>query len=216
MNNKVNHAPKNRDEAISWLAAFVICTKQNMRNDKSFNKEEIAGFVGLSEQQLTNMQKSNHPCLYTVESIRHSLHSAFKVTNETPAAVGFHYTSTMRMMEHHLDQLILLMGGLERVKATPLPIVVVTHLRTFLLLYLLSMPILYGYVLGWGTIPAVSLTAYILLEIDGAATECECPFQKRASHLAMEIYCLKVLDNIQDLYIENAERRIDSRINDSL
>mmetsp|Transcript_8156 Transcript_8156/g.12268 ORF Transcript_8156/g.12268 Transcript_8156/m.12268 type:complete len:393 (+) Transcript_8156:65-1243(+) len=208
----VNHSPKIRDEAISWQAAFILSTKQLMRDDKSFNREEMAGFVGLNEQDITSMQSSNHSCLYALASIRHTLNSAFKITDETPAAVGFGYASTMRMLEKHLDTLNTMVGGLERIKATPLPIVVVTHLRTFLLIYLLSMPIFYGHIIGWGTIPAISLISYMLLEIDGAATELECPFQKRPNHLAMELYCINALNKIQDLYIENAQRKIDSRI----
>merc|ERR1712038_1271281 len=106
---------------------------------------------------------------------------------------------------------IKLMGGLERVKSTPLPIVFVTHLRTFLMVYLLSMPYLYGHLWGWGTVPAISLTAYILLGIDGSASECESPFKRRPNHLAMENYCSNVLRNLEDLYIENAERRLAER-----
>jgi putative membrane protein len=151
---------------------------------------------------------TNHPYLYLIANIRHSINHALKITAETPTSLSIAYASEMRLMEKHLNNLILLMGGLERVRATPLPIVFVTHLRTFLMVYLLSMPYLYGHLWGWGTIPAASITAYILLGIDGSASECVSPFKKRANHLAMEAYCVNALNNIEDLYIENAQRRM--------
>ncbi len=206
---KTNHAPEYRDEAISWLAVFVISVKQHLRGEKKFNSEEVAGFI--SSSKVRNMHTVPHPCLYVAANIRHALKNAFQITAETPTSISVGFTSDLRLMEKRIDNLIGLMGGLERVKSTPLPIVFVTHLRTFLMVYLLSMPYLYGHLWGWGTIPAISLTGYILLGIDGSAAECESPFGKRANHLAMESYCLNVLRNIEDLYIENAGRRVEER-----
>ncbi len=133
------------------------------------------------------------------------------MTDQITTAQSIAFTSEFRSMEKSIDKLIGLMGGLERVKSTPLPIVFVTHLRTFLMLYLLSMPYLYGHLWGWGVIPAISLTGYILLGIDGSASECESPFKLRPNHLAMESYCVNALRNMEDLYIENAQRRIEEQ-----
>ena len=203
----MDHAPKHRDDAISWLAAFIIAVKQHLReDDKTFNNQEAAGFV--TPEQTISLKTVNHPCLYIAANIRHSIKQAYPINNDTLPAISMAYTSEMRMMEKYVDELINLMGGLERVKSTPLPIVFVTHLRTFLMVYLLSMPYIYAPLWGLGTIPAVSLTGYILLGIDGSASECESPFHKRPNHLAMESYCKNVLDNIEDLYVENARRRM--------
>jgi putative membrane protein len=112
----------------------------------------------------------------------------------------------MRYMENKIDVIILEFGGLERVKGTPLPIVYVAHLRLFLLGYLLSLPYVYGHTWGWFTIPAVFITGYALLGIDGAAVECESPFkQNRPNHLNMESFCLTALTNIEQLVIHHAD-----------
>merc|ERR1719223_1907670 len=103
------------------------------------------------------------------------------------------------MMEHCIHKLVEEMGGLERVRSTPLPIIFVTHLRTFLLGYLLSLPYFYGQLWGWGTIPAVALTAYALLGIDGSSSECESPFDKRPNHLDMEGFCMTIMADILQL-----------------
>mmetsp|Transcript_29865 Transcript_29865/g.34691 ORF Transcript_29865/g.34691 Transcript_29865/m.34691 type:complete len:386 (+) Transcript_29865:300-1457(+) len=203
-----NHAPKHRDEAISWLAIFFVSVKQHIRDEKMFDSDELAGFM--PSNKILMLSKLNHPGLYSASNITHALQLALPITEATSAAIGSAYSSTMRMMEKHITRLVELMGGLERVKATPLPTVYVTHLRTFLLIYLLSMPFLYYALWGWSTIPAVSLIGFILLGIDGAAAECESPFNRRANHLNMDKFCSNVLNEIEDLYVQNADRRIHS------
>jgi predicted membrane chloride channel (bestrophin family) len=105
----------------------------------------------------------------------------------------------MRTLEVHIDELVGQTGGMERVKATPLPIVYVSHLRTFLLGYLLFMPMVYISHWQWGTIPAMAFVSYALLGVEGAATECECPFGNRSNHLAMDGYCAALIANVGEI-----------------
>ena len=196
-----NHAPHCRDDAISWLAGYLISVKQHIRHDKSYDDDELAGF--LSKAQVDALAAAAHPCLYATSEIRHALKMAFTVTADTPAGLGASHSSDMRLMDKSLHILIDNMGGLERVRSTPLPIAFITHLRTFIMFYLLSLPYLYGHTWGWGTIPAVFLTAYALLGIDGAASECESPFEKRANHLYQEGFCLTAMNDIEQLVIHN-------------
>jgi putative membrane protein len=199
-----NHDPESRDEAICWIAGYLIALKQHMREeDGHFNYDELMGF--LSKDQVDNIAASSHPCLYAASEIRHAIKRACEVTADTPIAVGALYVSNLRLMENSLDVMIYNMGGLERVRSTPLPIVFVTHLRTFIMFYLLSLPYLYGHTWRLGTIPAVFVTSYALLGIDGAATECESPFKKRPNHLDMEAFCLTAFDDIEQIVCHNHE-----------
>eukprot|EP00445_Apocalathium_hangoei_P092342 CAMPEP_0204232722 /NCGR_PEP_ID=MMETSP0361-20130328/89646_1 /ASSEMBLY_ACC=CAM_ASM_000343 /TAXON_ID=268821 /ORGANISM="Scrippsiella Hangoei, Strain SHTV-5" /LENGTH=70 /DNA_ID=CAMNT_0051202777 /DNA_START=30 /DNA_END=242 /DNA_ORIENTATION=+ len=62
------------------------------------------------------------------------------------------------------------MGAMERINSTPLPFAYVAHLRTFLVLYLLGLPIaLYG---SWGW--ATPVVRYIILPTWEIAT---CPIK---------------------------------------
>ena len=62
-------------------------------------------------------------------------------------------------------------GGMERIKSTPLPIVYVSHLRTFLMITLIAYPWVFGPSWGWSTIPIVAASAFALLGIESAALE---------------------------------------------
>lgn len=201
-----NHDPKHRDNAIKWLLTYPIAVKQHLRSELEFKNEELAGILSTTEIQ--SIADSNHLCLYAATEIRHSLYLAFKVAPETVIVDAYSHNSVMRMYEKSIDMLIDQMGGLERVRATPLPIVYVTHLRTFLMIYLLSLPYFYGHSLGWGTIPAIIMSSYALLGIDGAAAECESPFRKgRPNHLDMEKFCTIVFNDIEQLLVHNEQLR---------
>jgi putative membrane protein len=192
----MSHAPEECDDAIKWLAGFLIATKQHLRNYGKFyiDSDELAGF--LSKDDILLISASPHPVLFTTSRIRLALKQAFQVSPNTSAAIGAAYSSQMCFLEQLLNDLINNMGGLERVKGTPLPMAFVAHLRTFCMLYLLSMPYLYANTWGWGTISSVFLTSFALLGIDGAASECERPFKIRPNALNMEGFCLTGLNNI--------------------
>jgi hypothetical protein len=72
----------------------------------------------------------------------------------------------MSSLVRHVDALVDLCGTMERIRGTRLPIAYVAHLRTFLVLYLLSLPFVYVSYWGWGTIPAVAAVAFALLGIE--------------------------------------------------
>jgi len=202
-----NHDPIHRDQAIGWLAGFVVSAKQNIRNEKLLSKDELSGF--LTPYQVESLSSSAHPCLEACAELRHALKLAFRITPETPFGVAAAFSSEMRLMEQSLFELINEMGGLERVRSTPLPLVFVTHLRTFLFIYLLSLPYMYAHQWGWATIPMVTITSYALLGIDGAASECESPFlRNRLNHLDMEDFCSTALSNIEQLVIHNANMQL--------
>jgi len=202
-----NHDPIHRDQAIGWLAGFVVSAKQNIRNDKLLSNDELSGF--LTPYQVESLSSSAHPCLEACAELRHALKLAFRITSETPFGMAAAFSSEMRLMEQSLFELINEMGGLERVRSTPLPLVFVTHLRTFLFIYLISLPYMYAHQWGWATIPMVTITSYALLGIDGAASECESPFlRNRLNHLDMEDFCSTALSNIEQLVIHNADMQL--------
>jgi predicted membrane chloride channel (bestrophin family) len=89
-------------------------------------------------------------------------------------------------------------GAMERIRATPLPVVYVAHLRTFLLLHLLLFPYVFGPVQKWATIPLTMITAFAFLGIEGASMEVENPFKKgRVNSLSMDAFAQVLIQNIQ-------------------
>eukprot|EP00562_Extubocellulus_spinifer_P020086 CAMPEP_0178600268 /NCGR_PEP_ID=MMETSP0697-20121206/33764_1 /TAXON_ID=265572 /ORGANISM="Extubocellulus spinifer, Strain CCMP396" /LENGTH=484 /DNA_ID=CAMNT_0020238249 /DNA_START=167 /DNA_END=1618 /DNA_ORIENTATION=- len=90
-----------------------------------------------------------------------------------------------RQLNEQIDTLTGAFGACERISSTPLPLVYVAHLRTFLLLYLILWSMESAANHGWVSIPIVFAASWGLLGIEAAAVECERPFQWQSNHLPL-------------------------------
>lgn len=85
---------------------------------------------------------------------------------------------------------------MERINNTPLPFVYVAHLRTFLLIYLTLVPVVFSPVWLWATPLMSFLVAYALLGIEAASVECERPVRECANHMPLDAFAAVIADNV--------------------
>jgi putative membrane protein len=206
-----NHNPIHRDRTIQWIGAFAVCAMEFLRGIKTLNPNLFAGI--LSKDELRKLEKSRHPPLYAIDQIRLNAKEVFRVDAETPLALAHAWTQQLDTLEKELNVMMDCCGGMERIRATPLPLVYVAHLRTFLMIALILLPYVLGPSWGWGTIPVVFVTAFALLGIEAAAAEVESPFGlNRVNALNMNGYCRSFLSNIQQQITDQADREIETSI----
>ncbi|WP_026968858.1 bestrophin family protein [Algoriphagus terrigena] len=101
------------------------------------------------------------------------------------------------------DQLIVLNGEIsaltdicgacERIKNTPIPYSYSSFIKKFIMLYTLSLPIGYAYLLGYFAAPIVAFVFYVLASLELIAEEIEEPFGSDENDLPMG----KMSENIQ-------------------
>lgn len=201
------HDPRNRDDTIRWVAAFAISTMHFMRGIKTIVPDTVAVAGILRDDELKELQEATHPPLYAADSIRFHLNELFGVVETTPFGIAHNRTQQLILVEQQLNSMMNEEGAMERIKGTPLPLVYVTHLRTFLMMFLLTVPYIWVPALGYFTIPVTMLAAFAMLGLEGAADEVEAPFRKdRTNHLNMDAYCLLLLSNILQKIQQDAER----------
>jgi ion channel-forming bestrophin family protein len=211
-----NNGATTTDDAIRLLLVWALATKDLLRskytsgtrkcgsrrddhakNDNTlrrsggWNADTYAGL--LTEHQVRQLERYRHAPMIVMDQVRARLRQRYS---------GRHH-STMVVLdrfEEQLNRLIWVGGGLERIQATPLPLVYVSHLRTFLLLNLLLFPWVYGgNVVNWWTIPMVGVAAFATLGIESAAAEVESPFRRdRVNALNMDGYVLGLLQVAQE------------------
>merc|ERR1712007_215557 len=117
-----------------------------------------------------------------------------KVRGDSMCSQNVANTELLIFLEEQLNVMMDEEGALERIKGTPLPLVYVSHLRTWLILFLLTLPYFWEASLGYAIIPVECLAAFALLGLEGAASEVEAPFRKeRTNHLDVDSYCLAIL-----------------------
>lgn len=225
-----SHDPHHRDQAIRWIASFVIASMNHSRG-QSIDPDVVAGV--LSQDELDELNAAEHSPLHAADRIRFHLAQLLGpieevATEGTPNGEGrdgSHSHNASRSivlsdfrgklllsLEEQLNVMIDEEGALERIKGTPLPLVYVTHLRTWLMLFLLTLPYFWEASLGYALIPVECLAAFALLGLEGAASEVEAPFRKdRTNHLDMDSYCMTVLSNILQQAQEDARRRTNTK-----
>ena len=180
-----SHDPTARDHAIRWTAAYAISVMEFLRGCPELHEDLFAGI--LSKQETTILEQQSHPPLYAAHQIHYYLSKIFAISAGTPLALAMAQSRQLATLEEQWTILLDKCGGMERIKATPLPIVYVSHLRTFLLVALLLYPYVWGSEWRWSTIPIVALAAFGMLGIEAASVEVEQPFKKnRVNALNMD------------------------------
>jgi putative membrane protein len=201
------HDRKNQDNAIRWLAAYALSTMEFLRG---CNDLDIGIFEGiLSKDEVNLLQDQRHPPLFAATQARHYFKCIFCVTADTPLALSNAWSQQLATLEEQWTIMLDCCGGMERIKATPLPIVYVSHLRTFLIFALLLYPYVWGYEWRWSTIPIVALSGFCMLGIEAASDEVEQPFKKdHVNALNMDGFCIGILSNILQMIQQQADREL--------
>jgi len=204
------HSPKHRDSAIKWGSSFCLAAKHFIRSEREYNEDEFAGV--LTSSQIARLKNSNHSALFAASMCRYYLNKIFPVDEHTPLGLAHAHTIRLQECDRYVADMVRQVSGMEKIRSTPLPIVYVTHLRTFLFIYLMFLPYSWVSEWNWSTIPLVAFTAFALLGIEGASSEVEIPFSKeRSNHLALDAYCLVILDSVLGLVVHDANMHMQGR-----
>lgn len=228
----LDHAKANRDMAIRWTASFCVASMHFIRSEDDYNPDELAGI--LSPDQIRKMQDADHAPLHAATMIRYYLLRALRVDRKTPPHLAHAQSIQLNALEQHVTRLIAQVSGMEKIRSTPLPIAYVTHLRSLLFLYCLLLPYVWVKDWQWATLPlyvkrinvycllvyfptlvfligysrfvhSVTFTAFALFGIEGVSSEVEVPFDRsRANHLALDAYCLIMINSIQSVVVHHA------------
>jgi putative membrane protein len=84
---------------------------------------------------------------------------------------------------------IEILGNLERIGNTPIPHAYNIHLKQAVNLYVWTLPFTLVAELGWLTVPAVFLIAFVLFGVEGIGAEIENPFGYDRNDLPLDEYC---------------------------
>ncbi|CAG8600275.1 5050_t:CDS:2, partial [Racocetra persica] len=99
-----------------------------------------------------------------------------------------------------LDQFIDILGSLERISNTPIPIAYRVHLKQAVTLYVWLLPFTLVDLLGWLTIPVIFVISFILFGVEAIGSEIEDPFGYDVNDLPLDDYCKNLEAEIKYLY----------------
>lgn len=172
---------------LRWTAVFPHVMRESLRREDTLADARRL----LGEEQAARIRAAPH----------------------MPTFVGARIAETLRRMrEEGLDDfafqraereralLVDAIGACERIRNTPIPLVLAIKVRRFLLLFLLLLPLALIDRAGWVTPLVVSLAAYPLFSLDEIGAELQNPFSPRnLSHLPLETICENIEKNVYQL-----------------
>lgn len=191
-----------------WLVAFPIATKNQLRKHAG-DRGDLDGLLAPGEIEAL-FGAGNQP-LYAIDTMRCIL-SAW-ASNAAKAGSAEVVAQAFSQLNRQLDTLSSTYGGMERINNTPLPLVYAAHLRTYLLLYITLIPLVYAPSWKWATPPFTILVSWALLGIEASAVECERPVHECANHIPLDAFCAVIADNVAQTLRHSATtgRRIRAR-----
>jgi putative membrane protein len=172
---------------LAWVASWPHVMRESLRNEKEL--KEVGKLLG--EDEVDNIRDSNH----------------------MPTFVGFRIIQLIRTLRNHgLDNfafqiaereralLIDAIGACERIRNTPIPLVLAIKMRRFILLFLLLLPFGLFAKVSWITPLVVALASYPLFSLDEIGAELQNPFSPRnLSHFPLEKICQNIEGNVMSL-----------------
>ena len=177
---------KTKEKIIKLLIVFAKLMKQRLREEKQFSEVETY----LDKKELEILNKSVHPPVSVIAMIAKQLYKAYKL--------GMVAVQHVAIMNNNLNNLMNELGACERIRYTPVPIAYVLHLKRFLYLFCLTLPISLIDSFGYWSIAIVTLVAYAFIGIEEIGVEIEDPFGDDPNDLPLDQIC----DNIEKLVFD--------------
>ncbi|MBY0372214.1 hypothetical protein K2X33_16150 [bacterium] len=172
---------------LIWVAAWPHVMRGSLRNEPDV--PEVTRLLGAEEA--AKVQRAVHPPSYVAVQIAETL---FAMRKDGLDDFAFHRAESERGM------LIDAIGACERIRNTPIPLVLAIKTRRFILLFLLLLPLALIERLDYLTPLVVVLASYPLFSLDEIGAELQNPFSPRnLSHLPLLAICNKIEKDVLDL-----------------
>ncbi len=154
------------------ISNFAIGLQGHLRNDVDLNDLEP-----WDEATRISLEKARH--------LPHKIASLLFEKMEEKYRDGTFSEIDKLNLKPQIEKFVDILGICERIKNTPIPFSHNSYIKTFILVYVLSLP--FGLVdsLAYYTIPTVALISYAMVGVEVISEEIEEPFGKQANDLPL-------------------------------
>lgn len=173
-----------KQKLIEHIIHFPYALKNHLRNVTSMNEQELSRLF-----QIVNFQNKKHIPLHISESFYAELiklQRDGKITGEQ-----------LLIINQEAQQWMEICGACERIRNTPIPYSYSTFLKKFIFIYVITLPIIYGPMLMYFTIPFVMFIFYVLASLEIIAEEIENPFGTDANDLPLDEMAKNIRNSIE-------------------
>ncbi|MBF0316755.1 MAG: hypothetical protein HQL04_01150 [Nitrospirae bacterium] len=179
---------KLRQRLFKLLTAFPILVKQRLRDQN--DPDELRSF--LTNTEISVLEKSFNMPVSLIAMIKKTLYMCLKL--------GILNQSHLTILNANLSELMNSLANCERIKSTPIPLAYALHLKRFMYLFCMTIPISLVNTFGWWTILLGALVAYAFVGIEEIGIEVEDPFGEDPNDLPLDDFCENIKNTLQDIF----------------
>ncbi len=178
-----------KKKLMNLTIAFPYLVKEKLRDSNDIS--EVKNILDIDD--LAVIQNSNNKPVACMTLIWKYFYKCKEI--------GILSESLMRIFDGKLTDLINNLGNCERIKSTPVPIAYVLHLKRFLYLFCLTVPLAFVDAFGWWSILVAALVSYSFIGIEEIGVEIEDPFGKDANDLPLDETAKSIQETLKELQI---------------
>ncbi|MBF0338249.1 MAG: hypothetical protein HQL05_10495 [Nitrospirae bacterium] len=179
---------KLKQRLFKLLTAFPILVKQKLREQRDF--EELKSF--LTNSEIAILEKSFNIPANLIAMIKKTLYMCLKL--------GILHQSHLTILNANLVDLANSLANCERIRSTPIPLAYALHLKRFVYVFCLTIPLALVGTFGWWTILIDVSIAYAFIGIEEIGIEIEDPFGEDPNDLPLDDFCESVKHTLQDIF----------------
>jgi putative membrane protein len=177
-----------RIEIAELISSFNFAVKERLRE-------------GVKEEHLPMLRKE---FLDQAMKFEHIPNGIMKLLTEKMNAALTTYganESARITLNNEIVTLVNNMGGMERIRFTPVPFAYAAHLQLFIMIYFVFLPFGLFANLGWISVPAIGFISLILLGINEIGVEIEDPFGDDPNDLPVDTICENIEKNVKEILL---------------
>jgi putative membrane protein len=189
--------PPWRSSVVRWTVAFAHATRRSLRGERTL--PEVAALLG--DAAARRLAAAEHMPICASLTIAELLRQAVDAEGLDRFAFLQIERDRAALMDHA--------GACERILSAPLPLAYSIHIRQFVFVYLVTLPVALLYTFGdylggyLMTIVITVLVAYPILSLDQIGVELQNPFSpRRMGHLPLDEITTKIERNLLALLEE--------------
>jgi len=186
----ITHEDKNtREELIELLTSFHFAIKERLRD-------------GVKPEHLPMLSDKYKSIVFNSGHVPNAIMKLLRSKIEIIRIKNMDKNPEFSSIYGEITGMINNMGGMERIRFTPVPFAYASHLQLFVMIYFLSLPFGLYDKFGWLALPVMGFITLILIGINEIGVEIEDPFGDDPNDLPVDKICENIKSNITEILLK--------------
>jgi ion channel-forming bestrophin family protein len=176
-----------RKEFAELISAFNFAYKEHLRD-------------GLKREDIPNLREEYKDIVFSAKHVPLAIMQLLQTKISQLQAK--HSLNTIFIgLDNEMTAFVNNLGGMERIRNTPVPFAYAAHLQLFIVIYFVGLPFGLYEKFHWIAVPAVGCIALILLGINEIGVEIEDPFGDDPNDLPVDKICENIENNVNQILL---------------